>query len=59
LWTHSISGIAPSSASSYTWDLTTDGGARLPQGVYLYRMKFSTEDSDETTETLKFVVGAQ
>jgi len=59
LWTHSISEIAPNSAYSYTWDLTTDGGARLPQGVYLYRMKFSTEDSDETTETLKFVVGAQ
>lgn len=59
LWTHSISEIAASSACSYTWDLTTNGGARLPQGVYLYRMKFSTEESDETTETLKFVVGAQ
>lgn len=59
VWNYTLTDLASDQYYTYTWDLTTDGGARLPQGVYLYRARVSTPGSEETTETLKFVVTAQ
>lgn len=59
LWEYAFTDQSSTGFYTYTWDLVTQGGGRLPQGVYLCRARFSTEGSEETTETLKFVVGAQ
>lgn len=59
VWEHSFTDQSSTGYYTYTWDLVTQNGGRLPQGVYLCRARFSTEGSGETTETLKFVVAAQ
>lgn len=48
----------PTSAKSneITWDGTADNGTRLPSGVYIYRIKISTEDQVETTAYQKLVI---
>lgn len=59
VWEHVLADQTSTGYYAYTWDLTTGDGRRLPPGVYLYRARFSTNGSEETTETLKFVVAAQ
>lgn len=39
-----------------TWDGTDDNGAKLPSGVYIYKMKISTEQRVETTAYQKLVI---
>ncbi len=59
VWTHTLTDYASTGYYAYTWDLVSGNGSRLPEGVYMCRAHFATEGSKETTETLKFVVGAQ
>lgn len=59
LWQKTLTDHTSGTYFTYTWDLTTSGGARLPQGVYLYRVHVSADGSNETSEVLKFIVAAQ
>ena len=59
LWETAVTDRSSSTVYTYTWDLTASNGARLPQGVYLYRVHVSENGSSETSEVLKFVVLAQ
>jgi hypothetical protein len=56
LWKHTESGVTTTSAYTYTWNLCTEDGGRLPTGVYLYRVRLSSEGSQETSAAKKFVV---
>ena len=57
-WHHSESS---SSNGIYTipWNLSTDGGIALPDGLYLYRVRISTADSKQSTKTEKLVIHRQ
>lgn len=45
-----------SHSNEIVWDATADNGAKLPSGVYVYRMKISTQQSVETTAYQKLVI---
>lgn len=45
-----------SRSNEITWDGTGDNGAKLPSGVYIYRMMISTETGIETTAYQKLVI---
>jgi len=38
------------------WDLTVDGGRRLQTGVYLYRLRMSTDGSSYVSKAKKLIV---
>lgn len=42
--------------STITWDLTTDGGARLQTGVYLYRIRLRSDGSEQVSKAQKLIV---
>lgn len=56
LWTHEESGMSTGNAYSVTWNLTTDTGARLQTGVYLYRVRVSSEGGSKASKAKKLVV---
>lgn len=45
-----------SRSNEITWDGTDNNGAKLPSGVYIYRMMISTENGIETTAYQKLVI---
>ena len=57
LWTHSENGVA-SSGNTFTvdWDLTVDDGRRLQTGVYLYRLRISSEGSTYASKAKKLII---
>lgn len=59
VWETEFVDRSSSTVYTYTWDLTTANGGRLPQGVYLYRANISENGSSETSEVSKFIVIAQ
>lgn len=56
LWQHSESGVSSSNAYTVSWNLTVDGGARLQTGVYLYRVRLSSDGGSQATKAKKLVV---
>ena len=56
LWKHWESGVSTSSTYTVDWDLTTDGGHRLQTGVYLYRVRISTEGSGYASKSKKLII---
>lgn len=56
LWNHTESGVSSDNTYTLTWDLTTDGGARLQTGVYLYRVRISSDGSSKTSKAQKLIV---
>lgn len=42
--------------STITWDVTTDGGARLQTGVYLYRVRLRSDGSEQVSKAQKLIV---
>ena len=56
LWTHKETGVSSSQASTVTWDLTTTGGHRLSTGVYLYRVRLSSEGSSQASKAKKLII---
>ena len=56
LWRHAESGVSTSSSYTVNWDLTIDGGRPLGTGVYLYRVKVSTDGSSYASKTRKLIV---
>ncbi len=56
LWTHSDSGVSTDDTYVVDWDLTVDGGRRLQTGVYLYRLRMSTDGSSYVSKAKKLIV---
>ena len=56
LWRHKEQGVSMSNAYTVDWNLRTDGGGRLQTGVYLYRVKVSSDGSKQVSKAQKLVV---
>ena len=56
LWSYSESGTSTSDAYTIDWDLTVDGGCRLGTGVYLYRVRLSSDGSSQASKAKKLII---
>ena len=56
LWQYDESGVSTGSAYTVSWDLTIDGGRRLQTGVYLYRVRMSSDGSGYTSKAKKLII---
>ena len=56
LWSASERGTATTNTIAYKWNLTTDSGAKLNTGIYLYRIKLSSNGSSYASKTQKILV---
>ena len=56
LWSTSERGIATTNTIAYKWNLTTDSGAKLNTGIYLYRIKLSSNGSSYASKTQKILI---
>lgn len=56
LWRHTESGLSMSGAYTVDWDLTVDGGQRLQTGVYLYRVRVSSDGSSKASKAKKLII---
>ena len=56
LWQYDESGVSTGSAYTVSWDLTVDGGRRLQTGVYLYRVRMSSDGSSYTSKAKKLII---
>ncbi len=56
LWTHDESGVVDTNTYTYSWDLCTDGGGKLQTGVYLYRVRLSSDGSAEVSKAKKLII---
>lgn len=56
LWAHEESGVSSTSTYTYNWDLCCDGGGKLQAGVYLYRVRLSSDGSSEVSKAKKIIV---
>ena len=56
LWSYNASGASIGNAFTIDWDLTVDGGARLQTGVYLYRVRLSSNGSRRVSKAKKLIV---
>lgn len=57
LWRKTLNASSSSSGSVVVdWDLTTDGGGKLQTGVYLYRVRLSSDGSDSVSKAKKLIV---
>lgn len=59
LWNHSQTTVSSGNELRLTWNLTTDGGRPIGNGVYLYRVVLSTKDGEECAKARKIVVARQ
>ena len=51
-----VSGQSDSGYYPLTWNLTNSNGARLPGGVYLYRVSVSEDGGHESSKTKKLII---
>jgi len=56
LWNYAETGVSSSGAYTVYWDLTVDGGRRLPTGVYLYRVRVSCDGSSKVSKAKKLII---
>ncbi len=56
LYKTTTSETASSNTSTLTWDLTTDSGAKLQTGVYLYRIRLGSDGSDKVSKAQKLII---
>ncbi len=56
LWQHKDSNVCTNGAYTYTWDLTCANGQRLQTGVYVYRIRMSSDGSSYASKAKKLVV---
>lgn len=48
--------IATTNTMAYPWDLRTDSGAKLNTGIYLYRVKLSSNGNSYASKTQKLLI---
>ena len=56
LWQHSETGVPTDNTYMIDWDLTSGGGSRVSTGVYLYRVRISSNGSSYASKTKKLIV---
>ena len=56
LWSASERGTATTNTIAYPWDLRTDSGAKLNTGIYLYRVKLSSNGNSYASKTQKLLI---
>lgn len=56
IWRHVENGVSTTGTYTVSWDLTIDGGRPLHTGVYLYRVRISTDGSSYVSKTRKLIV---
>ena len=56
LWRHEETGTSAGSAYTVDWDLTLDSGQKLETGVYLYRVRLTSEGATRTSKAKKLIV---
>ena len=56
LWTHKESGSSTSNTYTVNWNLTTDTGAAIQTGVYLYRVRLSSDGSSKASKAKKLII---
>ncbi len=57
LWKKTAKGTSTTSGSFMVdWDLCTDGGGKLQTGVYLYRVRLSSDGSDTVSKAKKLII---
>ena len=56
LWRHSESGVSTAGAYTVDWNLTADDGGRLQTGIYVYRVKISSDGSSMVSKAQKLIV---
>ena len=58
-WTHNETSSTANGYHTIDWNLTSNSGAALPSGLYLYKVNISCNGSKETTKTKKLVIRKQ
>lgn len=56
LWQSATSGVSTGNTYTVDWDLTTNDGARLSTGVYLYRVRIASNGSKKASKAKKLIV---
>ncbi len=56
LWSHKDNNVSVAGPYTYTWDLTCSNGQLLQTGVYVYRVRVSSDGSSYTSQAKKLVV---
>ena len=56
LWQHQEHGTPYDNSYTINWDLCIDGGRRLHTGVYLYRVRISSNGSSQTSKAKKIII---
>ena len=56
LWRHNETGVPATGTYTLDWNLTTDGGSRLQTGVYLYRVRISSDGSSQASKAQKLII---
>ncbi|MGN0069956.1 MAG: type IX secretion system sortase PorU [Prevotella sp.] len=56
LWHHQEADVSTDSPYTVNWDLRVDSGARLQTGVYLYRVRLSSDGSSKVSKAKKLIV---
>ena len=56
LWQHAESGVPTDNSYTINWDLCIDGGRRLQTGVYLYRIRVSSDNSSYASKAKKLII---
>jgi len=56
LWSYAESDVTSDNTYTIDWDLTVDGGRRLQTGVYLYRLRISSEGSTYASKAKKLII---
>ena len=56
LWHRSETGVTSGNAITADWDLTIDNAARLQTGVYLYRVRLSSNGATKVSKAKKLII---
>ncbi len=56
LWQHHEHGTPYDNSYTINWDLCVDGGRRLHTGVYLYRVRISSNGSSQSSKAKKIII---
>lgn len=56
LWSYSENYPSASNMITHKWDLSTDSGAKLQTGIYLYRVKLGNNGSYSSTKARKLLI---
>ena len=56
LWQHAKSGVPTDGTYLIDWDLTSGSGSRISTGVYLYRVRISSDGSSYASRAKKLIV---